>query len=344
MPEPSGDAARWDVSEQPLVSVVVTTYTLARLNDVRDLLDSLKGQTYPNIEIVFVGEGPEELCESVSGYGQELGLANLKVLRNQGTPGLSPARNLGVQHSTGEIVAFVDDDAVTSSDWAARIVAAFSEHPEAIGVTGPAYPLWLGRGLRWWPEEFNWIISCPTPGWLGFNTVRPVRNAWGMNMAYRREAFALCQFSEAFIGGNQGETSGLKLGLLGDDTEFCARLFQQSRRPILFDPAVRVEHKVYSYRLTPRFVSRRAFWEGYTKATLRKRKLQQEFSLGPERALLRRIAFQFVPGLLWRLVTRPAIAWRQFRLAVTALSCVALGYAAGSFQRPLIGITRRFAV
>ena len=317
-----------------LVTVVVAGYSLARLNDIRDLLDSLRAQTYPNLEIIFVGEGPPELCEEVRAHAQERGLTRLEVVVNRGVPGLSPARNVGAQHARGDIIAFIDDDAVAFPDWVEGIVSTFSEHPEAIGVTGPAFPRWESESMRWFPEEFFWILSCPTPGWTGLEKVTAIRNAWGMNMAFRREAFVDLRFSEAFVGGNQGTLDGSKVGLLGDDTEFCLRLSQATGRCILYNPAVRVFHKVYQHRLTPRFVRRRAFWEGYTKATLVKLRRGQEDSsmnLTMEHQLLRRILFRFFPRALAGCVVHPALGLHRLTLGVGVLFHVAMGYGAGRF-------------
>ncbi len=326
-----------------LVSVVITTYTTARIDDVCELLESLKRQSYPRIEVVFVAEGPAEIRERVQACGAGLGLESLTIAVNTGTPGLSPARNVGIEHSSGEIIAFIDDDAVAPPRWVESIVRAFADHPEAIALTGPAYPLWRGAEARWFPVEFYWIISCPTPGWLGFGGTCRVRNAWGMNMAYRREAFASERFSEQYVGGNGPGAEGIKTGLIGDDTEFCLRLSIATHRPILYDPDVCVQHKVYAYRLTSRFITRRAFWEGYTKATLRRRKANDGIELGLEAALLGRIATRFVPRVLLDLVRRPREASLQAKVATLALGCVALGYLAALCGRPLAGVTRWFS-
>jgi GT2 family glycosyltransferase len=155
-----------------------------------------------------------------------------------------------------------------------------------------------------------------------------------MNMAFQREAFAACRFSEAFVGGNQGTFDGSKVGLLGDDTEFCVRLSRETGRCILYNPAVRVLHKVYEHRLTPRFIRRRAFWEGYTKATLVKLLCEEgtaPMKLAIEHALLRRILLRFFPRAIAEVVLHPAVGWRRLSLGIGVLFHVALGYGAGRF-------------
>jgi glycosyltransferase involved in cell wall biosynthesis len=325
--------ARSASENHPLVSVIITSYSLRRFSDLLEALQSLGQQTYTNVEIIFVGEGPEKLCERVEAFGRERSIPRLRTVANDGRPGLSFARNVGVSHAHGEIIAFVDDDAVPARDWTERIVQAFLSRPEIIGVTGQAIPLWMDEGTQWFPEEFDWIIG--STRFTGWKEVRPVRNAAGVNMAFRQEAFQHCRFSEVFAGGNQGDPTGTKGGLVGDDTLFSLELYAETKRPILFDPRVRVYNKVYAHRLRSRFVRQRAFWEGYTKGTLvRLYSKDQMVKLSTEFSLLRRVLFRFFPRALWQLTYDRPTAWRKLTLAVYVLFHVGLGYLAASFPGP----------
>jgi GT2 family glycosyltransferase len=319
------------VVEGRLLSVVVTTYVPDRLVAVQDLLASLKDQTYPNLEVVFVGQNHPELCGLVAEHARSLGLANFQAVFNQGPPGLSRARNLGAEHSQGEIVAFVDDDAIAFPDWAENIMRVFSEQLEAIAVTGPAFPLWQDPSMQWFPEEFFWLLSCPTPGWTGHTRPTRIRNTWGMNMAFRKEAFHFCKFSEVF-GYQEGLEGKGRRRVLGDETEFCLRLRQKTGRPIFYHPGVRVWHKVHKHRLSPPSLRQRAFWEGYTKATLvRFSGIDYSIRLSTEATMLRRILFGLVPRTMWQLLVQPVLALRRLSLTVTVLFHASLGYAAGRF-------------
>ena len=78
----------------PTVSVIVTSYTMARFNDLSELLDSLHAQIYRDFEIVLVMERSTELYEKLKTHVQEGGWQNTKLLFNHGSWGLSQARNL----------------------------------------------------------------------------------------------------------------------------------------------------------------------------------------------------------------------------------------------------------
>jgi len=320
-----------------MLSVVVTGYTMQRLPDVIEAIGSLSRQTYCDMEIIFVAEGPEELAQRVGVFGRETGIHNLRVIPNDGPNGLTFARNVGVEHARGRFIAFLDDDAVAAPDWAEQLVQTFVAFPEAIGLTGQALPLWLGEEAHWFPDELDWILG--STRFTGWREVRVVRNVAGVNMAFRKEAFEYCRFSTALTAGNQGDAGGIKRGLVGDDTLFSLEACERTGRPILFNPAVVVHNKVYPYRLQPEYVRRRAFWEGYTKATLvRSSGSDYTIRLSTETDLLRRILFGLLPRTMCQLFARPRLALRRLSLTATVLFHSALGYAAGrlGFSGPLL--------
>jgi cellulose synthase/poly-beta-1,6-N-acetylglucosamine synthase-like glycosyltransferase len=334
-------------SDGPLVSVVVTTYVRERLDDVLGLLRSLAKQTYSRVEIIFVGERMRELPTLVDEGAARNGIANLRVVFND-RPGLSQSRNLGALLARGEIVAFIDDDAIALDDWIEEIVKVFVQHPDAIGMAGAAQPLWEDASMEWFPEEFFWIISCPVPAWTGMSRLQQVRNAWGINMAFRKEALEAVSFSEIFGVSNRGQSHSVKLGLSGDDTEFCMRLRHVTGRPILFNPDCRVVHRVQRQRLSTHFTRRRAFWEGYTKATIVSAVRAYgdgagRFRLSTELTVFRQILFSFVPRMLSQFFRHPRVALRQLGLAVDVLTHFALGYAAARISWPGASLARRYS-
>ncbi len=325
------------MADQPSLSIVVTSYTVERLKDIFELMDSVKAQTYPDIETVFVAERSDELFDRVRAYMSEKAMPKAKVIFNHGEPGLSAARNLGIQQAEGDIIAFVDDDVVLFPDWADEMVKTYEDN-SVIGVTGPAFPLWENESMNWLPEEFYWIISCS--GFTGWNGLRAVRSAWGDNMSFRKEAFDHCHFSQDF-GQTTGEQEAWKAGPV-DDAEFSINLRLKTGKLILYNPQVRVQHKVYTYRLTRRFIRGQSYWQGYTKALLRRiyRSDADTQALLRERALLRRILVNLVPRTAREFFSSPRLAWKRLALTAAVLFYVSLGYTAAAFPW-LAGFTRK---
>jgi GT2 family glycosyltransferase len=294
---------------------------MERLPDLLEALASLGQQTYPNIEIIFVAEGFRELCERVRDFAQERGLADLNVVFNSRPSGLSAARNLGIHYSRGEIIAFIDNDAVADKDWAEQIVRTFVSDSEAVGVTGQAVPLWMDEGMGWFPEEFDWILGCSR--FMGVRELEPVRSTLGANMAFRSTVFQQTSGFSQHLGGIQGKR------LHGEEVEFCLRVRSKTGKHILYNPEVRVMHKVYVRRLSLRWISRTCYWIGFTRGVLQSVSQQygiQEDFLAVERRLLGRILRRLLPRTLIGLSTDPIAAWCTFRLMFEALLFVGLGY------------------
>jgi len=306
------------VASIPLLSIIITSYTTDRLDDIYELLDSLKAQNYPNIETIFVTERLMELSDKVKAYASNKDGLNLRVIFNAGEPGLSAARNLGIKEAKGDIIAFVDDDVVLPPEWAQEMIKAY-QGDSIIGVTGSASPLWEDESMSWLPEELYWIISCT--GWYDWNVVREVRNAWGMNMSFRREAFEQCgPFLNEF---------GFHKGPMAEDNEFSQRAKAKTGKKIIYCPQVNLWHRVHEYRLSQQFIKERAYWIGRSRRMLKRLSPTTEKGkdlLSQEHQLLKRILTRLFPSILKGFFSNPVIAWRRLRVTVVALTFVALGY------------------
>jgi len=312
---------------EPLVSVIVTTYTMERLHDLASLLDSLVQQAYPRFEVVLVLEKSRELYASIQKYIKSKDYRGICLLFNAGPGGASAGRNLGIRQARGSILAFIDDDAVASPDWLNGIVNTFQKDGTTIGVTGPILPLWENEKLTWLPEEFYWIVSCMPARQEG---AHEVRNAWGNNMAFRREAFEKSGLFLTQLGAKGGGARG-KHELSCEDTEFSIRACAKTRKRIVYNPHTTVYHRVYGYRFTWRFVTSRAYWEGYTKVLLKK-SLGNE-TLAIECRLLWSILSKLLPSTLAGLTIKPADSWRRLKFITIVLSSIAIGYGRGMFER-----------
>ena len=308
------------MADEPLISIVITSYTLDRLDDIFELLDSIKAQTYANIETIFVSERSRELYDQIEVYTQQKGIPNPKIIFNDGEPGLSAARNLGIKEAKGNIIAFVDDDVLLFPNWVEEMVKT-QKDDSTIGVTGPAYPLWDDESAAsWFPEEFCWIMSCTA--WSDWSQIREVRNVWGQGMAFKREAFEKCGlFLNEF---------GFHKGPMAEDNEFSLRARNQTGKRIMYSPTVKLWHRVHKYRLSWKFIKERAYWIGYSRHMLKKLYPQAEGNktdlLSQEHQLLKRIFTRLFPNILKTFFTHPLTAWRKSQVSITVLFFVALGY------------------
>ena len=216
----------------PRMSVVVCSYNGART--IRDCCEGLQRLDYPNYEVIVVDDGSTDATAGIAGeYG----------FRVISTPnrGLSNARNTGMVAATGEIIAYLDDDASPDPHWLFYLAATFLQtNVAAVGGPNIASP---GDGA---------VAECvanapgnPTHILLSDHLAEHIP---GCNMAIRKVCLQT-------IGGFDGQ-----FRVAGDDVDVCWRLQQQGWQ-IGFSPAAMVEHH--------RRGSLRAYWKqqlGYGKA------------------------------------------------------------------------------
>jgi glycosyltransferase involved in cell wall biosynthesis len=239
-------------------SVVICVYTEERWEDIRAAVESVRGQRRaPHELILVVDHNPELHLRLKSEY------ADATVLENAHERGLSGGKNTGTETATGDVVAYLDDDAVAGPDWLAAFEDALAE-PDVVGVGGLTEPLWAtGRRPRWFPEEFDWTVGCT---YRGMPTGRaPIRNVMGGNAAFRRHVVGDVG---GFHSGIGRAVQGRKSRPLGcEETEFCIRLTQ--RRPgsvMLFEPRATIGHRVPAPRMRFAYFRSRCYAEGLSKA------------------------------------------------------------------------------
>jgi len=316
----------------PLLSVIITSYAKNRPPDVFDLLESLKAQTYPHLEIVFVGEREPELCAAVAGYAQ--GDRKVKVLFNEGPPGATWARNLGVGAAEGEILAFVDDDALPFPDWAEALVKTYKD-PSIVGVTGPILPLWEDEAMEWFPQELDWVFGCAT--WSGITETREVRSVNGINASFRRQALAMAGPYSVALGPRKADRK--EWSEFGEETELSLRVTQKTGKRIVHNTKVRVYHRVPRKKFRWGFLAQRAYQVGRTRRMIKRLCRHHPTDvLSTERQLLRRILFGLIPGTVKQLSTRPVFAGRRLAVTGYVLFFVALGYYAHLVSRKALPV------
>ena len=238
----------------PSVSVIIPACSMDRWDGLRDAVASVRAQTVEVLETVVVIDHNPGLMAKAAGE-----LPGVKVIANAGIRGASGARNAGAAASRGEMLAFLDDDAIASPNWLESLLQHFKD-PKVVGAGGRLEPLWKTRRPRWFPQEFDWALGCSYMGMPESATV--VRNVFSNAMAIRRQAFdAVSGFRDDF--GKIGSWSR------PEDTDLCLRTAGcDGGGTWIYEPNAIVRHQVPAERTTLSYFLRRCYYEGQGKATL----------------------------------------------------------------------------
>ncbi|MFF1452471.1 glycosyltransferase family 2 protein [Streptomyces sp. NPDC058274] len=305
------------------ISVVVCVYTEDRWEDILAAVASVRAQSRPALETLLVVDHNATLLERLTTEYKETD--GVRVLANAGPRGLSAGRNTGIAASRGEIIAFLDDDAVAERDWLRHFAAGYAD-PRVMAVGGRTMPIWAsGRRPAWFPEEFDWVVGCTYKG-LPPGRVR-VRNVLGGNASFRRTAFEAAGGFATGIGRD-----GDKRPLGCEETELCIRL--TNARPdavLLIDDRAVIHHRVPEAREHFGYFRTRAYAEGLSKALV-----ARSVGAGKGLASERRYATRVLPagvarGVRDALLARHGGAGRAGAIVAGVLTAAG-GYVLGSVR------------
>ncbi len=239
----------------PDVSVIICTYTENRWDALLAAVDSIRAQSAQLREIIIVVDhNPTLLARASEQFTEAV------VVENREPRGLSGARNSGVAVAQGNLIAFLDDDAIAETIWVERMAECFAD-PLVLGVGTLIAPIWETNRPAWFPEEFYWVVGCTYRGLP--QTTATVRNLFGGSMCLRREIFAE-------VGGFWNGVGRVDTRPMGcEETELCIRARQHwPEKILLYNPCISIQHRVPASRARWHYFSARCYAEGRSKAMI----------------------------------------------------------------------------
>ena len=219
-------------NQWPRISVIVCSYNGSAT--IAETLNALETLDYPSYEVIVVDDG------STDGVSEIARQHSVRLIRQENR-GLSAARNTGLHAATGEIVAYIDDDAYPDPHWLRYLAASF-ERSDHAGIGGPNLP---PSGDC---EIADCIANAPGGPIHVLLTDEIAEHIPGCNMAFRRDRLlAIGGFDERFW-------------VAGDDVDVCWRL-QERGWTLGFSPAAVVWH--HRRKSIKRYLKQQ---QGYAKA------------------------------------------------------------------------------
>lgn len=195
--------------------------TLGRTEELHGFLTSLREQTYRNFELLIVDQNPDDhLWPVLKEYETDFPILHLRT----DIQGLSRARNLGLDHVSGDLLAFPDDDCRYPRKLLATVARTFASHHELDGVTG--------RSVDEGGETSSGRFAAKSGPVHKFNV-------WGRGISYtifvRTESVRGLRFDEE-LGAGAGTVWGS-----GEETDYLLRLLEGGGR-VHYDPSLVVVH------------------------------------------------------------------------------------------------------
>lgn len=239
-----------------IASIAICTHN--RASDLREALQSLARQKFPApYEVIVVDNRSADRTKQVTLEAQAQMQVPVRYVYEERL-GLSVARNRAIREAEGEYILFLDDDAAASADWIGEIVRLFERDADVGCVGGKIEPAWEGGAPAWLPAENRTLYSI-----LDYASEIKEMHApdipFGANMAFRASLFEhIAAFREDLgrVGSNL---------LSNEESELIARVRGQGWK-VVYTPHASVLHKIPRNRISRKWLLRRIYWQGVSKA------------------------------------------------------------------------------
>jgi len=240
-------------------SIIVCTHN--RAESLQRTILSLGKQSFPggNLEIIIVDNASIDETRPIVARIREDYPFPLRYVFEPALK-LSKARNRGLSVAQGEVVIFIDDDAIPRKrDWARSLAGAYKD-PAVGAAGGDAYPVWPdGKAPAWLPGLLSYNL-----GITRFNRRKIIRCRYpnypfGVNISFRAESVRQLEGFSNHLG-RAGDRP-----LAGEEQELCMRL-EKAGLKVLYVPHASVDHFIRPEKLTRRWFESRSRCEGENKA------------------------------------------------------------------------------
>ena len=142
-----------------MISVVVCTYN--RVKFINDCLSHLYNQTLDKdlYEVIVVNNNCTDDTESVvNNFIQSHPELDIRQ-EYEHNQGLSYARNRGIQESKYDIICYIDDDGMASTQYLKDILEFFQNNKSAIGIGGKVIPIYETEEPKWYNDFLRMMVT-----------------------------------------------------------------------------------------------------------------------------------------------------------------------------------------
>jgi len=251
-------------------SVVICTYN-DPVDTLRSCIESVLRQRRVEFEIIVVDSSDTDNIKRLTSILSE-------KIRYVYAPaeGLAFARNVGIKNTQYNIVAFTDSDCIANENWLEELCKPFDLFKDTAISSGKVIPIW--------PQKIPFFLKSDYARFslsvldLGDKPkfVEDDQMIVGANFAIDKKKIEKMGFFDTRMGRKS------KTLLSGEETELCSRVRKEGYK-IFYSPEAVVYHKISSNRLTYRWMVKRTFWGGLTRAKIGRRFFLSKREIGAKK-------------------------------------------------------------
>ncbi|MGD0191526.1 MAG: glycosyltransferase family 2 protein [Rhizomicrobium sp.] len=235
----------------PALTAVICTYN--RYDVLGDAIASLESQGVDpdRLEILIVDNSTDTQSQAAY-WNQNVVPANARLIIDP-VPGLSRARNTALRQARGDIIAYIDDDAIALPGWAGALIDIFARHETAGSAGGPVEPIWPATQPAWLHKLHRGYFTIVD---LGETARALAQGEWlaGTNIAFRKPVL------EKTGGFNEG-LGRIRNSLMSNEELAVSAQVAELGYQSWYTPEARVMHRVHDDRVSQHWLRRRVSWQ-----------------------------------------------------------------------------------
>ena len=294
-----------------MISVIICTYN--RDKYIYNVLKSLADNTLPRdcYEIVLVNNNcTDDTVSECERFVQDYPDINFRAFTEE-HQGLSYARNRGIKESVGNVLVYVDDDALVNKEYLQTYADFFEQHPEIDAAGGPIIPQYETEEPKWISPITKALITGYK--YLGNQPKEFPKNDYpgGGNAAYRASVFEKVGLFNVELGRKGDSLAG------AEEKDIFDKMTSQGMRFYYLPDAI-LYHLIPEKKLSKEYFDRLSYSIGKSermrtkqigKAKYAKRLFSESFKWVATITLFVGYALTLAPAKGWKLI--------QFRWNVT---------------------------
>lgn len=235
------------------ISIIICTYNRAKI--LAETLESyaiLKRPIDSELELLIIdNNSKDETQQIVEKFAEQHPEVHYIY---EPEPGLSHARNTGIEQSRGDIIAYIDDDVYLDPNWLTEVLNIFQEYPDASCMGGKSIPKFESGKPEWIDDDLLRFYGFTNSGdaikWMIYPEY-----PYGLNMAFRRHTFDIVGKFEITLGRK-------KKNLLSNEEKEIFWRINKAKLKVIYTPNALLYHRIFDERASENWVISRSFWQG----------------------------------------------------------------------------------